>query len=185
MHEAEKDPVAKSMTRNNTSSACAADGCYGAHAAFDVGGKVSRKEVTRVNTMSLALLRASASRTKSACIASSEPTWKNIVEAFDGKAKSAARELRFRLLEHVWFYGPNAPASAKMVVQPIKTCKPWRSVRPERKRKRGFGVAQRFRRGYALGARRAHGYPRIPSCCKFTSPARIELTLAGTVDVRR
>ena len=93
MREAEKDAAAKSTTHNKTSSACAADGYHGAHAAVDVGGKVSRKEVTRVNTMSLALLRASASRTKSACIASSEPMWKNIVEAFDGKAKSAAREL--------------------------------------------------------------------------------------------
>ena len=51
-HEAEKDAAAKSITRNKTSSACAADGYHGAHAAVDVGGKVGRKEVTLVDTMS-------------------------------------------------------------------------------------------------------------------------------------
>ena len=89
--EAEKDAAAKGMTRNKTSSACAADAYHGGHAAFDVGGKVGRKEVTRVDTMSPALLRAPASRTKSASIVSAEPTWKNIVEASDEKATSAPR----------------------------------------------------------------------------------------------
>ena len=63
---------------------------------------------------------------------SAEPTWKTIVEAFDGKDKSAARELQLSLLEHVRFYGPNVPANAQKAVQPIKNCKPWRSVRKAR-----------------------------------------------------